>query len=68
MREEGAPFTVKELALNGADLLGLGLAPEQIGTALHELLLYCAADGRRNQPQTLLMHLKNIYKDALSHV
>ncbi len=68
MSKEGAPFTVKELALNGADLLELGLAPEQIGTALHELLLYCAADGRRNQPHTLLMHLKNIYKDALSHV
>lgn len=65
MRKEGAPFTVKELELNGTDLIGLGLKPEAIGTVLNELLLYCAQDGRRNERGALLKHIENIYKDML---
>lgn len=65
MRGEGVPFTVKELALSGTDLLALGLKPERIGTVLDELLDYCAQDGKRNERGALLKHVEKIYKDTL---
>ncbi|MDE6058877.1 MAG: HD domain-containing protein [Clostridia bacterium] len=60
MKREGAPFTVKELKVNGNDLLGIGLAPERVGTVLHELLLYCALDGSRNEREGLLKRVRKM--------
>lgn len=58
MRKEGAPFTLRQLAVSGDELLKLGIPPFEVGTALNELLLYCALDGRRNELDTLLTRLK----------
>lgn len=58
MKREGAPFTVKELAVNGNDLLKTGLAPERVGAVLHELLAYCASDGSRNEREGLLSRVQ----------
>ena len=60
MKREGAPFTVKELKVNGNDLLSIGLAPERVGTVLHELLLYCALDGSRNEREGLLKRVQKM--------
>ncbi len=64
MKEEGVPFTVKQLAVNGKDLQEYGIPPEQIGNVLGDLLLYCALDGRRNNRDSLLKHLNQIKKDT----
>lgn len=53
MQAEGAPFTLKELAVRGGDLRGI-VAAQKIGDVLQKLLLFCAQDGRRNQKVTLL--------------
>lgn len=42
MREEGLPFTLKELNINGNDLLEMGFPPEEIGNTLKKLLADCA--------------------------
>ena len=53
MQAEGAPFTLKELAVRGGDLRGI-VAAQKIGDVLQKLLLFCAQDGRRNQRDALL--------------
>ncbi|MDE6273600.1 MAG: HD domain-containing protein [Clostridiales bacterium] len=58
MRKEGAPFTLRQLAVSGDDLLALGVPPYEVGTTLNELLLYCALDGTRNNRDALLKRLK----------
>lgn len=57
MKRERAPFTARELAVNGTDLLSRGVPPEEVGARLHELLLYCALDGTRNNRETLLKRI-----------
>lgn len=54
MEAEGAPRCLKELNLNGNDLLRLGVPPEKIGEVLHELLLFAIEDGSRNRRDVLL--------------
>lgn len=54
MREEGAPRTLKELAVSGSDLIALGIPPQNAGTALYELLYYAACDGSKNNKPALL--------------
>lgn len=65
MRAEGVPFSVRELAVNGDDLLRAGLAGEEIGAALQALLAYCAQDGTRNRREHLLRHLKHCRKEIV---
>lgn len=59
MKREGAPRSLKELNLNGNDLLTLGVKPEKIGDALHELLLFAIEDGARNKRETLIKRAKS---------
>ena len=54
MKEENAPFTLKELAVNGTDLLALGLQPARISEVLHKLLLHAATAPQDNQKERLL--------------
>ncbi|MDE5547604.1 MAG: HD domain-containing protein [Clostridia bacterium] len=61
MREEGVPFTVKELAVNGNDALAAGVPPHRVGETLAELLTYCAENGKRNDRAQLLSRLKKHY-------
>ncbi len=53
MRAEGVPFTVKELALGGADVQALGVPKERTAEMLKELLDFCLTDGSRNDRAVL---------------
>ncbi len=59
MREEGVPFTVKELAVNGRQLQEIGVPKRRTAEALKELLQFCLTDGHRNSENTLLQYAKN---------
>lgn len=54
MHKEGVPRSLKELKINGNDLLVIGVKPENIGNALNELLLFAIEDGARNNRDTLI--------------
>lgn len=57
MLAEGAPFTLKELKINGNDLKGL-IPPEKIGETLGALLHECVYDGSKNEREKLLAAAK----------
>ena len=52
MLDEGAPFTLKELKIDGNALKGL-FPPEKIGKALNTLFFECVYDGKKNDPEKL---------------
>lgn len=54
MRAEGAPFSLRELAVHGTDLQALGIVRERTADALALLFDECVADGRKNRKETLL--------------
>ena len=54
MKNERAPLTVKELAVNGKELQTLGIAPCKIGDVLHKLLLHAVVNPRDNEKEKLL--------------
>lgn len=53
MQAENAPFTLKQLAIKGNDLLALGIAPDKIATVLQNLLLRAAYTPKINEKTTL---------------
>lgn len=53
MEREGAPFTLKQLKINGNDLKGL-FPDEKIGGALGRLFWDCVYDGAKNDRAKLL--------------
>jgi tRNA nucleotidyltransferase/poly(A) polymerase len=59
MREERAPFSERELAVSGADIMReLGLpAGERVGKIKHALLLRCAVHPEENERKTLLKRM-----------
>ena len=58
MREEGAPLCLSELAVNGDDLKRAGVKPQEVGTTLKELLLYCMQNGKLNTMEKLLERIE----------
>lgn len=54
MQKEGAPFTLKDLAVNGKDLLFLEIPPHQIASVLHALLLHAACNPKENKKERLM--------------
>ena len=54
MREDGAPFTLKELAVNGEDVIGAGVKKELTGKVLNRLLEDCAVGLVKNDRANLL--------------
>lgn len=64
MKEEGVPFTLKELKVNGSDALKAGIPRERVGAALEALLEECTQDGRQNNRERLLKRLQQISKDT----
>ena len=63
MKEEGVPFSLKQLAVRG-DALG-GIVPrERTGEILNKLLLFCAQDGRRNTPAALLKEAARLAEES----
>ena len=54
IKNERAPLTVKELAVNGKELQTLGIEPCKIGEILHQLLLHAVVNPRDNEKEKLL--------------
>ena len=54
MREDGAPFTLKELAVNGEEIIGAGVKKELTGKVLNRLLEDCAVGLVKNDRTNLL--------------
>lgn len=61
MRADGTPLTLKELAVRGDELIALGVAPQDIGDMLWELLENCASLALRNEKQRLLSYTEKVY-------
>lgn len=61
MKSEGAPFTLKELKINGADLKDAGFEERRIGEVLEYLLLNCAAGAAPNEKEKLLSFALKTY-------
>ena len=55
---EGEPFTVKDLAVNGNDMLSLGFQGKQIGNALNTLLDKVINDELENKKDDLISYVK----------
>lgn len=53
MKEEKVPFSLKELAVKGNDLLALGLAAQCISTLLQKLLEHTAVQPQDNKKERL---------------
>ena len=64
MREEGVPFTLKELKLKGDTLIKAGFAPRSVGVTLENLLYDCCIGQVENNSQKLLDRAVKIYLDT----
>ena len=53
MKAQNVPFSLKELAVNGNDLLALGVTPSHISGVLHALLLHTAVLPQDNEKKRL---------------
>lgn len=61
MKKEGAPRNLKELAVNGRDLINAGVPPAETGKALNDLLYFAAENGARNVRETLIRRAVKLY-------
>ena len=57
MKEEKLPFSIKELAVNGEDLIKAGVPKKQIGKTLQNLLDLVVGGEKQNEKQTLLSYI-----------
>ncbi len=55
MREEGVPFSLKALAVNGREIADLGVPPHEIATVLNDLLMHVAIFPKENTKRRLLL-------------
>ena len=53
MQEEKTPFTLKELAVSGKDMLEIGVKAENISAILNEFLLHVALHPNENNKERL---------------
>lgn len=58
MKETETTWTLRDLAINGNDLLACGLSGKQIGSMLRELLDYVLQDPARNTKEQLLAYVQ----------
>jgi hypothetical protein len=61
MKEEGVPFSLKELQINGQTLSDEGIPAPYIGKTLNALLTHCATQPQDNTPARLLKIAFGIY-------
>lgn len=54
MHEEHVPFSLKELSVNGKDILALNIPPAHVGGILQQLLLHTAVIPKDNVKERLL--------------
>ena len=60
MQAEGAPFSIKQLAVNGKDLLDAGIPPAQISHVLQTLLHHAVCHPKENKkPRLIQLALAN---------
>ena len=64
MKNEGVPFTLKQLKINGTDLLELGVEPKKIGLILNELLRECATQPSLNDKSKLLKRADKLKEEV----
>ena len=55
MKKEKVPFTLKEMAIKGNDLLALGIANGEISQTLYKLLMHLAINPQDNNKEKLLL-------------
>jgi hypothetical protein len=54
------PVEISDLAVNGDDLLGVGITGKRLGEALRALLQYVLDDPARNTRESLLQHAEHL--------
>ncbi len=62
MREEGVPFSLKELAVNGKEIEGVGVPTHRIAEGLQRLLLHTASVPQDNTKPRLLKLAGGLFK------
>ncbi len=62
MQKENVPFTLKQLAVKGNDLLTLGVESKQVASLLHALLMHVACNPKDNEKTRLLRLATGIEK------
>lgn len=66
MRAEGVPFTLKELAVKGNELIEIGVPANEAGNVLKLLLGDCAIKLAENDKDKLLTRTKKVYMPTLN--
>lgn len=61
MKEEGIPFTLKELNVKGNALIDVGFPPETVGSTLESLLADCAIKIVQNEEDKLITRALKVY-------
>ena len=61
--EENIPFSVKDLDIDGYDLMKIGAKGKQIGDILNELLELVSEDASKNNKNQLMLYAKEIYSN-----
>lgn len=65
MEGEGAPLTLRQLAVSGKELSESGTPSAYIGKVLHRLLLLCVCDPQENTRERLLRLADGAYRTEL---
>ncbi len=63
MIEEGVPFALSELAVNGRELQAAGVPVRKTSAALSDLLRYTAGNGERNRKEELIARAVSLFKE-----
>lgn len=63
MRLENVPFSLRGLAVNGNDLIHIGIEKTKIAHVLHDLLLHLAVFPQENEKERLLQLAKSFSKN-----
>lgn len=54
MKERNIPFSIKELKINGNDLINIGFKDKAVGALLEEIFEVCLCENLKNERQKLL--------------
>ncbi len=60
MRKKGKPTSLKELPINGRDLMGLGIKGSKIGSTLRWALEYSIRNGGQTRDELLKIIQKDV--------
>ena len=60
MKEDGTPFSLKELKINAKDLMVLGCKGKEISRILNEIFEFCILNPQQNKKELLLKKAKRL--------